>query len=177
MKQSNITIGTCFLTALKIWGSAWIGMLFSLLPVYVYRGISNSTSDVKGKVQDILVAIIGLLAASAALTFLVGRSDESECWTRKEACKIAAGAVGIYCFVWMVYWIFSPNNVYVSATGLYLSTMIGKVDEGNPTFLGAFLGALIYGIFYAVAIVLGGELARRRGKKRRKEIISPTKQD
>ena len=177
MKKSNITVGTVFLTTLKIWGSAWIGMLISLIPVYIYRGVSQSPEDIKGMVQNIIIVMVGLLMASAALIFLVGRSDESERWTRKETCKIAVGAVAIYVLIWMIYWIFSPNNVYVSVTGLYLSMMIGKVEEGSPTFSGAFWGAVIYGIVYTVAIILGGEIARRRGKKRRAEIIFPTKQN
>lgn len=174
---SKVTFIDYLITALKIWGAAWLGMLVCLIPVYIFRGISDSSEEIKALVQDIIIVTVGVAAASVILMLLVARSDESERWTQKEAWKISLGAVGIYCFAWMVCWIFFANNVYVSAAGLYFSNMIDQGEDGFPTFFGAFFGALNYGIFYAGAIFCGWRISSRRAQKRRSEIVSPTKEN
>ena len=176
-QKSAVTLGSCFLIALKIWGSAWLGCLVAMIPVYIYKGVNKNNDEIEAFIETILIWGVGLLAASIILMFLVARSDESERWTPLEMRKVVAVSVGFYLLAWIIYGIFSANNVTVSATGAYLSKMIDQGTNGFPTFWGNLSGAIVYGAFYAGAIVLGWRIAFRRAQKRRTELLTFTKQD
>ena len=176
-QKSTAILGSCFLIALKIWVSAWLGCLVAIIPVYIYKGVNKNNDEIEALIGTILIWGVGLLAASTILMFLVARSDESERWTPLEMRKVVSISVGFYLLVWIIYGIFSANNVTVSATGVYLSNMIDQGKDGFPTFWGNLLGAIVYGAFYAGAIMLGWYIALRRSRKRRAELLTFTKQD
>lgn len=167
---TNATFGTCLITALKIWGSAWAGMLVTILPMYIHRGLNKTHDASMQMIENAIIATVGLLASSVILMFLVSRSDETEKWKPSECWKVAGISVGIYSFAWLLWWIFSGNPSVISPCGIYISFLIGQAKEELPTFSGTILGILIYGAFYVAAIVLGRMLARLRLTKRREKM-------
>ena len=159
---SKITEG--FFMALKIWGSSWLAFLVAFVPLYIWRGLSQSHGEeTRALGQNILMGVIGLCFGFLFLMLLQAKSDEAGRLGDKETLVCASWAVVIYVLAWLfLYFVREKNNVMIAAGGFYFSCLLGVGADERPTWLASLLTALIFGAVYFVAILLGARLARRR---------------
>jgi len=158
----NFSLKSGFLTAIKIWASAWIAFFISLIPMYIWRIAYKGNYDNKIFGENIIMAMVGLVASFFILMMLHGKSDEAEQLTNSEMWLSAGESVGIYLVVWMLVWAFIKNNYLVACCGYHLEIILGLNENSRPTFFSATASALIYGFVYFFAIVLGTKMAQKR---------------
>ena len=164
MTIKKVKIGDIFLTTLKIWGSAWIAYLIAMVPLYIWRGIYHEP-EFAARGEHIIMSLVGAIVGFVALLLIHGRSDAAERMTDKDMWQHALYSVGIYIIAWMPLWIIAENNYVVATCGYHLIHLFAFGPDGQPTVASALLAALIYGVFYMRAIVLGTKMARRRRTK------------
>ena len=155
--------GGMMLSALRIWAAAWITFLISIVPLYVFRGNYHDVLT-RDQYERVLMTFIGLVFGTAICLLLTARNERTARLTRKEGLIEAGGAVGVYCFAWLLLLI-GGNNYLIAVCGHYLQQLLGLAADGNPTFGASFLAMLIYGACYFGATALGTYLARKRHLK------------
>jgi|GEM_PF-4536391 len=155
-------IGQSFVLTVKIWASAWFSFLVSIIPLYVWRGGSHSNAELG---ENLLMAFIGLFFGFLFLTIIQMRSDAAERCSGKEILVQAACAVAIYMIAWIILYAIGKNNFFVAVCGYYFGLILGTGADGRPTFTASLLAAVIFGVIYFFAIILGGKMARDRRAK------------
>ncbi len=164
-EEFNTFLKSGFLTAVKIWGSAWSAFILSIIPLYIWRGSYYGDFDSKLTGENVIMTAIGIIAGFFILMLMHGKSDEAERLSNKEMWQSAGLSVGIYIAVWMFMWALGGNNYLIACCGYHLEKLLG-LQENRPTFFSAITSALIYGFFYFSAIVLGTKMAQKRRNKR-----------
>ena len=155
-----------FFLAFRIWGSAWLAFLVSLVPVYIWRGSYFEDFNTKLIGENMIMAGVGIIAGFLILMILHGKSDEAERLSNAEMLRRAGFAVGIFIAVWMLVWALWENNYLIACCGYHLEKLLGLNANNRPTFFSASTAALIYGFIYFSAIVVGTKIAQKRRKKR-----------
>lgn len=165
-EEFNISFKSGCLIAVKIWGSAWIAFIISIIPMYIWRGSYYGDFDSKLAGENIIMTAVGIIAGFFILMLLHGKSDEAERLSNAEMWRSAGLSVGIYIAVWMLVWALGGNNYLIACCGYHLEKLLGLDNDNRPTFFSAITAALIYGFFYFSAIVSGTKIAQKRRKKR-----------
>ena len=153
-------IGACFLLFLRMLGAAWLAFLISLIPMYVIRGTYHNK-----EIENIVMAITGMLLGFAFLTILQMRDDKAHRHSIKELVALSGGAVGIYILGCILVYLPTKNNFPIAALGYHFSQVIGTDADGYPVFSAVLISALVFGALYFGAILLGSHIARRRHAK------------
>ena len=165
MMKSKSRISNYFFTSLRIWASAWLAFLVSLVPMYIWRGTNNESPEVALYIEYIIMSISGLLVGFVILTLFQSREDSSERLNFKQSVITACCSSGIYIVIWIIAYLINHNNVWVAVNGIYLACALGTNTDGYPTFAASLLSALIFGVVYICAIILGTKIANRRRTK------------
>ena len=165
MMKSKSRISNYFFTSLRIWASAWLAFLVSLVPMYIWRGTNNESPEVALYIDYIIMSISGLLVGFVILTLFQSREDSSERLNFKQSVITACCSSGIYIVIWIIAYLINHNNVWVAVNGIYLACALGTNTDGYPTFAASLLSALIFGVVYICAIILGTKIANRRKTK------------
>ena len=163
--KSKSKISNYFFTSLRIWASAWLAFLVSLVPMYIWRGTNNESPDAALYIEYIIISICGLVFGFAILTLFQAKQDSSERMNFKQSVITACCSSGIYIVVWIIAYLINHNNVWVAVNGIYLACALGTNTDGYPTFAASLLSALIFGVVYICAIILGTKIANRRKTK------------
>ena len=142
---------------LKVWGTAWVGFLISFLPMYIMR--FNSASH---RAENLVSGIAGGLGTMVAL-FLFFKWEG-----RKREFRVAAPkTIILYSLAPTILWaligsLFKPNPFLVlTNTASFCMGAIGVDAVADLTFFQPFPYALLFAIFYSVAI-FGGYLYGRK---------------
>ena len=143
-----------FYTCLRIWGSAWIAMLVSFIPLYIWRG---SRGDERG--ENLLIGIIGMIAGFIALMLLQMFNDKARRIGIGDALILAGGGIGIYLVAWVLLYLPYGNNYLVAVCGYHFGCVLGMGEDMRPTFASSIAAALIFGLIYFLALLLGTYLA------------------
>lgn len=143
-----------FYTCLRIWGSAWIAMLISFIPLYIWRG---SRGDEHG--ENLLIGIIGMIAGFIALMLLQTFNDKARRIGIKDTLIYAGGGIGIYLVAWVLLYLPNGNNYLVAVCGYHFGCVLGMGEDMRPTFPSSIASALIFGLIYFFALLLGTYLA------------------
>ena len=163
--KSKSRISNYFFTSLRIWASAWLALLVSLVPMYIWRGTNNESPEVALYIEYIIMSISGLLVGFVILTLFQSREDSSERLNFKQSVITACCSSGIYIVIWIIAYLINHNNVLVAVNGIYLACALGTNTDGYPTFAASLLSALIFGVVYICAIILGTKIANHRRTK------------
>ncbi len=164
MKLKSI-VSTCFFTAAKIWGSAWLALLASLVPLYIWRGTNHLSPEKALFVENLILSVCGLVFGFVILTLLQTREDSNERFNFKQSVTIACGSVGIYIGIWLIAYLIDHNNIWIAVNGIFLGRVLGVNAENLPTFTATLLSSLIFGAVYTCAIIFGTKIANRRRRK------------
>ena len=163
--KSKSRISNYFFTSLRIWASAWLALLVSLVPMFIWRGTNNESPEVALYIEYIIMSISGLLVGFVILTLFQSREDSSERLNFKQSVITACCSSGIYIVIWIIAYLINHNNVLVAVNGIYLACALGTNTDGYPTFAASLLSALIFGVVYICAIILGTKIANHRRTK------------
>ncbi len=163
--KSKSKISNCFFTTLRIWASAWLALLISLVPMYIWRGTNNESPEAALYIEYIIMSISGLLFGFVILTLFQSREDSSERLNFKQSVITACCSVGIYVVVWLIAYLINHNNIWIAVNGYFLGCAFGVNAENRPTFVASLLSALIFSAVYVCAIILGTKIANRRKTK------------
>ena len=163
--KSKSRISNYLFTSLRIWASAWLALLVSLVPMFIWRGTNNESPEVALYIEYIIKSISGLLGGFVILTLFQAKQDSSERMNFKQSVITACCSSGIYIVVWIIAYLINHNNVWVAVNGIYLACALGTNTDGYPTFAASLLSALIFGVVYICAIILGTKIANRRKTK------------
>ncbi len=165
MIKSNLKISNYFFTALRIWASAWLAFLASLVPMYIWRGTNITSPEAALFLEYVILSVCGLLFGFVILTLFQSREDSSERLDFKQSVITACCSAGIYLGIWLIAYLIDQNNIWLAASGYYLGCAFGVNAEDHPTFVASLLSALIFCTVYGCAIILGTNVANRRRKK------------
>lgn len=152
-------LGVIGANALKIWGASWIGFLISVIPLYVMR-----FQHVTEKVQDIVSAIVGGIAAMVALFIFFkweGRKQEFRTYSPSELILVSVAPALLWAIVGSL---LTGRNFYVLTLVVSLCSAVTGIQQIDYTFLTPLPFALLFGFFYAVAIFLGYLYGRKHQK-------------
>ena len=163
--KSKSRISNYFFTSLRIWASAWLALLGSLVPMYIWRGTNNESPEVALYIEYIIMSISGLLVGFVILTLFQSREDSSERLNFKQSVITACCSAGIYIGIWLIAYLINHNNIWIAVNGIYLACALGTNTDGYPTFAASLLSALIFGVVYICAIILGTKIANHRKTK------------
>ena len=152
-------IANCLLLSVRIWGTAWLSFLVSVVPLYIWRGTQSDTVG-----ENILMSIIGLVSGFLILMLLQMRDDKAHSINLKDLLLLGGGGVGFYIIAWIIAHILTQNNYFIAVLGYHFSCLLGTGTHGQPTFFATLISALMFGVVYFIAIVLGGVIARYRYK-------------
>ncbi len=169
MKLKSL-VSTCFFTAARIWGSAWLALLASLIPLYIWRGTNDASPEKALFVENLILSACGLLFGFVILTLLQSKDDSSERLNGRQSILTACCSTGFYIAVWLIAYLFNHNNIWIAVSGCFLGRIFGVNAENLPTFTASLLSALIFGTVYTCAILLGTKRANRRRRNFLKEL-------
>ena len=154
MKKHLSTIG---FNLLKVWGAAWVGSLISYIPLYIIR-----FNSVPLNTENVLFGIIGGVGTMVTLFFFFKWEG------RKREFRVAAPkTIILYSLAPTILWaligsLFKPNPFLVlTNTASFCMGAIGVDAVADLTFFQPFPYALLFAIFYSVAI-FGGYLYGRK---------------
>ena len=133
--------------------------------MYIWRGTNNESPEVALYIEYIIMSISGLLVGFVILTLFQSREDSSERLNFKQSVITACCSSGIYIVIWIIAYLINHNNVWVAVNGIYLACALGTNTDGYPTFAASLLSALIFGVVYICAIILGTKIANHRKTK------------
>ena len=162
--KSRSKMSNCFFTMLRIWASAWLAFLISLLPMYIWRGVNNDI-EIFSFIENLILSICGLLFGFVILTLFQAKEDNSERMDFKQSVITAICSSGMYLGIWLIAYLINHNNIWIAVNGYFLSCAFGVNSENHPTFLASLFAALIFGAVYICAIILGTKIANRRKTK------------
>ena len=148
-----------FENALKVWGASWIGFLVVVIPLYVMRGKGVST-----KMQDIVSAIIcGVSVMVALFLFFIweGRKKEFMNAPIKELVLNSIIPVLLWALVGSV---LRGDSFLVLTYVVPFCNALTGIETADFRFFTPFPFALLFGFFYAVAILLGYLYGRKHQK-------------
>jgi len=165
-KEYGFSFGSCFQLVMKIWGTAWLSFLISVIPLAIWRACDHSSADIRITGEGILMSIVGITAGFLILFLLHGRSDDAERLSNREMWLSACTAVGIYLAAWIVLWMIGRNNYLVAALGYHLQVLLAADAGKEPALSSVITAALIYGVSYFSAVIAGTKMAHRRRRKR-----------
>ena len=163
--KSKSKISNYFFTTLRIWASACLAFLVSLVPMFIWRGTNNESPDAALYIEYIIMSICGLLVGFVILTLFQSREDGSERLNFKQSVITACCSAGIYIGIWLIAYLINHNNIWIAVNGYFLSCVLGVNAENRPSFLASLFAALIFGAVYICAIILGAKIANRRKAK------------
>ena len=69
---SKIKISSCFINALKIWGSAWLSFWIAMPLILIWRGTNDSSPELALTVEYAIISVCGLLFGFLLLTLFIG---------------------------------------------------------------------------------------------------------
>ena len=165
MMKSKSRISNYFFTSLRIWASAWLAFLASFVPMYIWRGVNTKSPETASLIQNLILSICGLVFGFAILTLFQAKQDSSERMNFKQSVITACCSSGIYIVIWIIAYLINHNNVLIAVNGIYLACALGTNTDGYPTFAASLLSALIFGVVYICAIILGTKIANHRRTK------------
>ncbi len=165
MMKSKSKISNCFFTTLRIWASAWLAFVISIIPMYIWRWTNNESPEAALFIEYIIMSVCGLLFGFVILTLFQSREDSSERLDFKQSVITAFGSAVIYVGVWLIAYLINHNNIWIAVNGYFLGCAFGVNSENRPTFLASLLSALIFSAVYICAIILGTKIANRRKTK------------
>ena len=142
---------------LKVWGAAWVGFLIGFIPLYIIRA-----NSVPRNTENVLFGIIGGIGAMITLFFFFKWEG------RKREFRIASPkTIILYSLAPTILWaligsLFKPNPFLVlTNTASFCMGAIGVDAVADLTFFQPFPYALLFAIFYSVAI-FGGYMYGRK---------------
>ena len=159
------SLTNCFFTALKIWAAAWLSYLFSIIPIYIWRGTHDVSPEAAMRVENVIFAVCGLVFGFFILTLLFAKTDFAERLGFRDSIFHACGSAGLYTVIWLIYALINQNHILLSVTGYYMSCVFGQKANDHPTLLASFLASIVFGVVYGCALLFGAFLARNRRKK------------
>ena len=152
-------LGTIGVNALKIWGASWIGFLVEAIPSYIMR-----FQRVTEKIQNIVSGVICGIAAMVALFIFFkweGRKREFHAYTTPELILVSAAPALLWAIIGCV---FVGNNFLVLTCVVPLCGAVTGIEQIDYTFFTPLPFALLFAVFYAVAIFLGYWYGRKHQK-------------
>ena len=152
-------LGTIGVNALKIWGASWIGFLVEFIPLYIMR-----FQHVTEKIQDIVSGIICGIAAMVALFIFFkweGRKREFRTYSLSELILVSVAPA----FLWAIVGsILIGRNFYILTCVVSLCSAVTGIQQIDYTFFTPLPFALLFAVFYAVAIFFGYLYGRKHQK-------------
>ena len=159
-------ISNCFFISLRILASAWLSFLISIVPLYIWRG--THPSDKLG--EDLIMSVIGIVFGFLFLMIFQMRDDKSHRYGARDTLLISSGGIGFYILLWIIVYLPTHNNYLIAVLGYHLSRLIGTGADEYPTLLATLASALIFGVIYFLAILIGTKLAHKRQKQFLKDL-------
>ena len=159
-------IANVFLMSLRILASAWLSFLVSTVPLYIWRG--THPNDNFG--EDLIMSVIGIIFGFFFLMLFQMRDDSSYRYSTRDTLLISSGGVGFYILLSIIAYLPTHNNYLIAVLGYHLSRLIGIGKDEYPTILAALASALIFGVTYFLAILVGTKLAKKRQKRFLKDL-------
>jgi len=149
----------------RIWGSAAVTFLISMLPTYIWRGSYHG--GVTGKLlgEDIIMTVVGLACGFLVLLLMQSRRKDTLYRDRQEIIMDAAGGVILYVLAWMLMAVLRGNNYLLAFCGYHLSYLLGRDSHNQPAVWASAISAVVYGGTYLAALLLGAKLAHKRAKR------------
>lgn len=159
-------ISVAFFICLRILAAAWLAFVVSVVPLYAWRLYwpNNEFGE------NLLLSVIGLAFGFLFLVLFQMRDDNFSRYGVKDAVCLGLGGVTMYIALWLVAYLPSKNNYLVAALGYHLSSLLFVSADGQPTFLGSIASALIFGVMYFIALLLGWKWGRIRKKQFLKDL-------
>ena len=144
-------IGQIFLNVLKIWGATWIGVLVSVIPMYIMRG------NGAGSYTEYLVdGLIGLGVTAIALFYYFiweGRNNNRRHYTKKEMLLLSVLPTPI----WTLFCCLFAKSAFVimGNLALFCSAIFGYESTSQWSFITPLPIALGAGAIYSTSMFLG----------------------
>ena len=144
-------IGQIFLNVIKIWGGTWIGVLVSIVPMYIMRG-----NHVSPYTENLVDGIIGLVVAAIALFYYCvwdGRNNNRRHYTKKEIALISFLPIPFWvllCCLFVMNNLIIMGNLVLLCRAIYGYESISQWSVITP--LPIALGA---GVIYSTSMFLG----------------------
>ena len=143
-------IGQIFLNVLRIWGGTWIGVLVSIVPMYIMLG-----NHVSPYTENLVDGIIGLVVAAIALFYYCvwdGRNNNRRHYTKKEIALISFLPIPF----WVLFCLFVINPFIIMGNLVFLCDAIyGYTSIAEWSFLTPLPIALGAGVIYSTSMFLG----------------------
>lgn len=155
---------------LKIWGSSWAGLGISTLPLLILRFFRVSE-----RWGYTVTAIVSGLAAAVILYALIYREEYKERFPNA-SLRTDALSFGLPALMHVLLCTLTKGNVYVMAAMALLVTAWANMDVEQTTYGQVFVVALIFNLFYAVAMLLGARHGRQKRARDRERLCETEKE-
>ena len=149
---------------LKIWGASWAGLGISTLPLLILRFFRVSEWWVYT-----VTAIVSGLAAAVILYALIYREEYKE-RVPNTSLRAEALSFGLPALMHVLLCTLTKGNVYVMAAMALLVDAWADMDPEQITYGQVFVVALIFNLFYALAMLLGARNGRKKRARDREQL-------
>ena len=146
---------SAFSNFVRMLGCSWLSFLASWIPLYIFRG--TYFGEDRAVLENILMTVAGIVFACLFLVVITVKNDAVKKQDKKEILVGAFGGAALYAILWI-----ATKGIYVfSVCGRHFALLLSRSADG-VTFLSAFVSAVVFCAFYAMAILLGALIAKKK---------------
>ena len=156
-----------FVALVRLVAALWLGFLFAIVPMYIFRGTYHDAAT-KATYENLILTVVSVVAAALCLILLYRADDEAARMDGRDALKAALIPTAIHVLLcalisWTKYPLILLGGVFPLAE--LLSPGAHNITE-QPAW-SWIVAALMVAPILAVAVYVGCLAARR---KRQKEL-------
>lgn len=164
-QKEKPTFKDSVLWSLKMLGACWGAWLISIIPLYIFRGLYNFDAS-RLFWEELIMAFLGIIISPIIIYIFAIKTDYFEKAEKNYVRSLAIKSSVIYAAVCVISMGYYPVSVTVS----HISRFLLYLSGGSLGFIALILASAMLNALFAVAIIKGAAVARKRREKFQNEL-------